>query len=353
MKVSVFKVSQSNPSDLSGVQSLIDSGELNPQNIVAVLGKTEGNGCVNDFTRGYATQACKQFFSNYLSKEDASKIVYVMSGGTEGIITPHLTLFSIETNQTSEKRKGMVIAVGKTRHFKPSEIGTLSMVKTVAETITNCLNEHSISPKDVHFVQIKCPLTTAERRAKDPDVKTEDSYKSMALSRGASSLGTAVALGELCINDISEDDICSNFNLYSSVASASAGIELENCEIIIMGNSENSQSDFIMSHDVMTHALDAMAVKKAIEKTKLPASSVFTVLTKAEADPSGSILNHRHTMIDDSDISHTRMARAVVGAVVGSITQDPRIYISGGSEHQGPSGGGPVAVISRLKTTSD
>jgi len=53
-------------------------------------------------------------------------------------------------------------------------------------------------------------------------------------------------------------------------------------------------------------------------------------------------------MLDDSDISHTRMARAVVGAVVGSIVQDPMIYISGGSEHQGPLGGGVIAVIARL-----
>ena len=28
-----------------------------PPTIVAIVGKTEGNGCVNDFTRGYATLA--------------------------------------------------------------------------------------------------------------------------------------------------------------------------------------------------------------------------------------------------------------------------------------------------------
>ncbi|MDU7186219.1 MAG: ring-opening amidohydrolase, partial [Klebsiella sp.] len=26
---------------------------------------------------------------------------------------------------------------------------------------------------------------------------------------------------------------------------------------------------------------------------------------------------------------------------------DPMVYVSGGSEHQGPAGGGPVAVIAR------
>lgn len=52
-------------------------------------------------------------------------------------------------------------------------------------------------------------------------------------------------------------------------------------------------------------------------------------------------------MLQDSDINHTRMARAVVGAVIAAEVQDPMINVSGGSEHQGPAGGGPVAVIAR------
>ncbi|PSN20031.1 cyanuric acid amidohydrolase, partial [filamentous cyanobacterium CCP5] len=54
-----------------------------------------------------------------------------------------------------------------------------------------------------------------------------------------------------------------------------------------------------------------------------------------------------HTMLDASAISHARMARAVVGSVLAAAVQDPMIYVSGGSEHQGPPGGGPVAVIVR------
>src|SRR5260370_1057146 len=46
-------------------------------------------------------------------------------------------------------------------------------------------------------------------------------------------------------------------------------------------------------------------------------------------------------MIDDSDINHTRHARAAVAAVVASVIGDPLVYVSGGAEHQGPSGGGP------------
>lgn len=58
-------------------------------------------------------------------------------------------------------------------------------------------------------------------------------------------------------------------------------------------------------------------------------------------------------MLDDSDINHTRMARAVVGAVVAAAVQDPMVYVSGGSEHQGLPGGGPIAVISQKPSNPD
>jgi cyanuric acid amidohydrolase len=54
-------------------------------------------------------------------------------------------------------------------------------------------------------------------------------------------------------------------------------------------------------------------------------------------------------MLEDSDINQTRHARAVVGGVLASVIGDPMIYVSGGAEHQGPPGGGPVAIIARTE----
>jgi len=39
------------------------------------------------------------------------------------------------------------------------------------------------------------------------------------------------------------------------------------------------------------------------------------------------------------------MARML--SAIASVIGDPMVYVSGGAEHQGPSGGGPVAVIAR------
>ena len=94
------------------------------------------------------------------------------------------------------------------------------------------------SPADVHFVQIKCPLLTKERieeaARRGAKTATEDTYHSMAVSRGASALGVAVALGE--IGRAPESAICKDWSLYSSVASTSAGVELLRNEIVVLGN---------------------------------------------------------------------------------------------------------------------
>ncbi len=71
------------------------------------------------------------------------------------------------------------------------------------------------------------------------------------------------------------------------------------------------------------------------------------MLAKAESARSGTIRGRRHVMLDDSDISATRHARALVGGVLAGLMGETCVYVSGGAEHQGPDGGGPVAVIAR------
>ena len=53
----VIRIPTSGPGDVSGLMALIDGGALEPSSILAVLGKTEGNGGVNDFTREDAVAA--------------------------------------------------------------------------------------------------------------------------------------------------------------------------------------------------------------------------------------------------------------------------------------------------------
>lgn len=364
-KVEVFRIPTASPDDVSGLKKLIDEGRLDPRDIIAVLGKTEGNGCVNDFTRGFATQTLSYFMAEQLNlsvKEVQERIAFVMSGGTEGVMSPHLTVFSRkETDEPAKEGKRLAAGISFTRDFLPEEIGRMAQVKEVADGVRTAMKDAGIEdPKDVHFVQIKCPLLTADRiedaKARGQKVAVQDTYKSMAYSRGASALGVALALGEVQESQLSDDVICKDWSLYSGVASTSAGVELLKDEIIVIGNAEQSASELQIGHAVMEDSIDIDALFAAmrqagLEFEGLPSQDeldrIVNVLAKAEASSTGSVRGRRNTMQDDSDINHTRSARAVVNAAIAAITRDPLVYVSGGAEHQGPDGGGPVCVIAK------
>jgi len=367
--IEAIRVAMAHPADVSGLMSLIDDGILRAEDIVAVLCKTEGNGCVNDFTRGYATMAFSAALAERLGvprDEVQRRVAFVMSGGTEGVMSPHATIFARSEADAgaADGQKRLAIGVAFTRDFLPEELGRTTMVAETAKAVREAMADAGIDdPADVHFVQIKVPLLTAERMAdaqrRGKTVATDDTYHSMGYARGASALGVAVALGELDAGEIADEDILENWDLYSSVASTSAGIELLNNEVILMGNSTTSASPYVIGHAVMRDAIDAAAVRAALrqagialedgEVAEKDLARIVNVLGKAEADPSGRVRGRRHIMLDDSDINSTRHARAVVNGVIASVVGDPMVYVSGGAEHQGPAGGGPVAVIARVE----
>jgi cyanuric acid amidohydrolase len=80
---------------------------------------------------------------------------------------------------------------------------------------------------------------------------------------------------------------------------------------------------------------------------EVEATRIHAVLAKAEASRSGMIRGARHIMEDDSDIQASRHARALVGGVLAAAIGRTDLFVSGGAEHQGPDGGGPIAVIAR------
>jgi cyanuric acid amidohydrolase len=207
---------------------------------------------------------------------------------------------------------------------------------------------------------VKCPLLTLAR-VRDAEMRsagtaTRDTLKSMGLSRGASALGVAVALGEIKSGTITEQAVGTDASLWSARASASAGIELMGHEIVVLGMSRAWSGELAIDHAVMRDAVDVEPVRAVLTRLGLPTEGqlpashrerVVAVLAKAEPSRSGLLRGFRHTMLDDSDISGTRHARAFVGGVLAGVIGHAELFVSGGAEHQGPDGGGPVALIAR------
>ena len=103
-----------------------------------------------------------------------------------------------------------------------------------------------------------------------------------------------------------------------------------------------------MARGRMADAIDLAGVTRCVERARGPRGTNEIVAAIVKADPAASVRGRRTTMLSDSDIHATRHARAAVGGVVAAAVGDCRVYVSGGAEHQGPDGGGPVCVISRV-----
>src|SRR5438309_209206 len=232
--VDVILIPTKGPGDVSGLIKLIEAGKIQPASILAILGKTEGNGGVNDFTREYAVSALSAALASYVDlrpHEVEQKIAFVMSGGTEGVLSPHITVFTRTAIGGGNSNGGVAgkrlsIGIAHTRDFMPEELGRRAQIDETATAVRVAMADAGIDdPKDVHFVQIKCPLLTSDRieaaHARGRKTVTTSAYGSMGYSRGASALGVAAALGEID-GAISDEQILKNWELFSSVASTSA-----------------------------------------------------------------------------------------------------------------------------------
>ena len=361
MKVGVHKLPMNSPNDVSAMERLIGQGEVNPAEIVALIGKTEGNGGANDFTRGFATLCYSIALAKRLSvspEEVLKRVAFVWSGGAEGVLSPHATLF---TRAASEKAHGKRLAFGVavTRDFAPEEVGTLAEVREVAAAVSRAQKEAAISdPKDVHYVQVKGPLLTpaaiADADRRGAKLVTRDPNGSKAFARGATALGVALGLGEIKESELSDAAIAERMDLFSSVANTSAGGELKNCEILLFGNSEMAGGDLRIGHAILANVVDADAVRAAARdaigdaQAKIEPERIVAIFAKAEAPPNGMLRGRRTTMLSDADINYERHARAALGAVITSVTGDAAIFVSGGAEHQCKPGEAPIAAIVRV-----
>jgi cyanuric acid amidohydrolase len=355
----VHRIATRAPDDVAPLEAMIAAGTVKAPGIVAILGKTEGNGCVNDFTRGFASRALKDLLKRHLSPAEAEAVCIVMSGGTEGALCPHIVVFEWRDSEGPAEQGALALGRARTAALPFEHLGRLEQVDLVAGAVRTAMRDAGIvEASDVHFVQIKCPLLTldrvAEAEARGATTATRDTLKSMGLSRAASALGIGVALGEIERAGLTNDAIGRDFKLFSSRASASAGIELTDHEIIVLGAAPGWRGPLRIAHGVMGDSIDVEPVRAALASLGLAAPGqlpprdrprLVALFAKAEAGSTGRLRGHRHTMLDDSDISATRHARGFVAGALAGLVGHAELYVSGGAEHQGPDGGGPVAII--------
>lgn len=359
MAIEVAKVELKTVQDASGVDECIKAGRFTADQVIAVIGKTEGNGGVNDFTRILADQAFRKVLMKHGSRSEAqiADIPMVWSGGCDGVITPHATVFARSDKTGPASKSRLAIGTAMSAELLPEDIGRIAMVEKVAEGVKAAMKDAGIDdPKDVHYVQTKTPLLTidsvldAEKRGKHVACEV---HESMGVSNGTTALGIAVALGEIKMPKAEE--ICRNLDLYSSVASCSSGVELTQAQIVLLGNKPGAGGRYRIGHSIMKDALDIDGIYDSIRNAGLelpqrPRASdlggkLVNCFMKCEADRTGKLHGRRQIMLDDSDVSWHRHIKAAVGGVAATAIGDPAVFVSVDAMHQGPQGGGPVIAI--------
>ncbi len=372
-RVEMFVCPSATPADTSGLQKLADAGKIKPDTLVALVGKTEGTGAHDDWGRVWADVALREWTARLLGVpvDDVAKhVIFVLSGGCPGVITPHIAAVTREWVDVPDgpggAEKRLVVGRAGSDGIAPEEVGRMGQIRKVAGATRQALKDARLTdPKDVHLVMVKVPgLTTGSIRDAESRGKTVVSHDltfgpegAGAYANDAAALGVAMALGEVPESSLSDGVVRRNWDLYSEVAMTSSGGEKRHGEVVVFGNSSTSRSSLTIGHAVTKDFIDAQGVRNALRaaglrfKNGLPDESDLSrlvhVFAKSVIPGSDQVRGQRITLLDDADAY--QIGKALGGMLVASVTGRTTNYVSGGerNSHQGPPGGNIVAAVVR------
>jgi cyanuric acid amidohydrolase len=378
-RVEMYVCPMATPSDLSGLQALADSGKIRPDTLVALAGKTEGTGQHDDWGRVWADVVLREWTAKFLGipvSDVAKQVIFVLSGGCPGVITPHIAVVTREWVEVpdgaaeakpKEEDKRLVVGRAGSEAMPPEEVGRMGQIRKVAEATRRAMADAGLTdPKDVHLVMVKVPgLTTSSIKDAESRGKTVVSHDltfgpegAGVYANDAAALGVAMALGEVPESALSDDVVRRDWDLFSEVAMTSSGGEKRHGEVVLFGNSAGSRSTLRIGHAVTKDFIDAEGVRNALRSAglqfaALPAESdlarLVHVFAKSVVPGSDQIRGNRITLLDDVDAY--QIGKALGGMLIASVTGRTTNYVSGGerNSHQGPPGGNIVAAVVRTK----
>ncbi|HET7338074.1 MAG TPA: ring-opening amidohydrolase [Candidatus Dormibacteraeota bacterium] len=370
-RVDMFVCPSATPADTSGLQRLADEGRIKPETVVALVGKTEGTGFHDDWGRVWADVALRDWTARFLAvpvDEVARRVIFVLSGGCPGVITPHIAAVTrewVDIDRPGEDKR-LVVGRAGSDAIAPEDVGRMGMIRKVATATHAAMNDAGLSdPEDVHLVMVKVPgLTVATIRDAESRGQSVVSHDLTFGPEGAGSyandaaaLGVAMALGEVQETALSDDVVRHNWDLYSSVAMTSSGGEKRHGEVVVFGNSTASVSELQIGHAVTRDFIDAQGVRDALRSAGLRFEGglpdeqdlhrLVHVFAKSVIPGSDRVRGQRITLLDDADAY--QIGKALGGMLVASVTGRTTNYVSGGerNSHQGPPGGNIIAAVVR------
>ena len=361
----LYTILMDDPSDVSGLEKLINEGEIDPKNIKGIMVMHEGDG----FSRAYTSLAFALLLSEKLSisRDEVKRTVPIQAiAGMAGLMVPHVAVFTRrEVDGKEGKEKRFVVAGACTREILPEEVGTMTYVREVAKVTRELMKDAQIDdPKDVHFVFAKGPWPSGKDRRevekRGKKLMSNDRMLEGEYARGSSALGVALGLGEAQESQIEGKILQNKDEVYSLVAHCSCGGERNSVAVILMGNTTKSTSDLIIGHGLMKDVCDAEGVKEVLKSmgfkfdccpSDKDLERVLYAFVKPKAGELPTFRGYRHTLYSDSVLGPHgwNVEKAPAHAVVTSVLNNPLIEVASGPEHQMPPGYSGVAIIAKAE----
>jgi ring-opening amidohydrolase-like protein len=360
--VDAVSVPMDHPRDVGGLERLFAEGRLRPDEVIAVTGKTEGSG-QDPSDRVDTDRAMRRFLAGHGSRpdRDIDAIPMIFTAGGIGILTPQVVVYS-RTTVPAPADGSPRLAMGTSRSvvMQPEWTATNKVVVENVEAIRRAVRSGGMDVDEVEFVIGKAYHVPMEEldslRADGRAVAQVDAETLFRTTSGSAGLAAAVALDGLPLP--ADEEIGTRLELWSSKASFSAnaweavGGHGPCTQVIALGNSRGWGGHLRVGHATVQDFLDVQALGRALSRAGLEVAGgvlapeererVVAVYVKIGASPDGRLRGRRQVV--ENPHYGSEYKAAVAGAFAGALG-DTLIYISGSATHQGPPGGGTIAVV--------
>jgi cyanuric acid amidohydrolase len=331
--------------DMEAFRAALD-GPLAGAEIVAVLAKTPGDGGPADTTRAAFVAAA----SAEIARVQSSAAAFVVSGGVEGTTAPNALIVARKAARGAAAGKALAVGASVSPILENRLAGTPAQIDHASDAVRAALADGGFKgPRDVHLVQIKSPA---------PAAFDGPAEAAIGRARAASVLGAMVALQELTLAQARAAFARRDLSVWTARVSVSSAAEFDRQESVVLGHAPGWIGDLRMAHGAIVDPLDLPSVVRVLAQLGLDAAPQLNVAARARLvaclAKSGPPADGRLRGVDlafaaDPTQSPLRRVRGGLGSLIAAATGEPRVFVSGGAEHQGPPGGGIFAAIARRK----
>ena len=361
MRVHVEAYPTAGPQDVAGLRSILSRLPRDGIRRLALIAKTEGTATVNDFSRELAMAAAVDAIGAFGGERLVADSTLIFSTGSEGVLSPVVFVLAALEGAGAGTDERLVIGGARTRAMAPGELVTRAHTDLIADAVRAAMDEAGLTPPRVSLVFVKSPILGHRDAVGIGDPAVLARAGSSGRSRGAAALGAALALGELDEAAIARTRIGIDLDRHSRRAMSFSGTEVAVGEVLVLGNRPGAGGSSRIHSRPMADLLDARALKALFREAGcgLDAAGEITgrerlraVFLKAGVAPDGRVRGERTTVFD-SELDPDKHMRAAASGVIGGILGTGRVFVSGGTEHQAPPGGGLCACIAAVGEAAD